>query len=473
MLGRRDNMVKIRGNRVEPGMVETVIRDLPWVLDAAVLPIPENGTFTLHGFVVPSAASPIDAREALRRHLRATLPNYMHPAQLEFLPHMPIGSSGKRDDTALLALAAKPKPSPQMPRIGRGMDNLQRRVQIAWRRSLPAWGKPGLSFDATGGDSLRMMEMIFRLERSFGVSLPVDLFCLEMTCDDVEATLRAVMQGGAGAPADQPGPTVFLLPGAGGDEPGLARLRSACAPWLSMVQLEYGNWRDFIAPGFDFAAMVETLAAQVEASCPTGPIHFVGYSLGGQLAWVIAAGLEQAGRQVGHVLLIDTPFIYHRAEQVGIAQPRMRLLDEWHQWRRARQQGRGSAALARVVARRLLSPRARWLLHGLAGRYRWVLPLSANFYLSNDLTVSLLTSIAGRWRRGLAEKSRLQAPVTLLRAAANPHPLHDLGWGEVCLNLRVVEMEGDHFTILAANQTPTVAAEVLTTIGHSTEASMR
>jgi hypothetical protein len=88
------------------------------------------------------------------------------------------------------------------------------------------------------------------------------------------------------------GRPLFLLPGMGEDEPRLVRLRAACAPGLRIVPIDYGEWPEWIAPGFDFTAMVARIVAATEAEAPDDPILLAGYSLGGKLA--VQEGERQA-----------------------------------------------------------------------------------------------------------------------------------------------------------------------------------
>ncbi|MEU9291356.1 amino acid adenylation domain-containing protein [Streptomyces sp. NPDC048275] len=114
-LGRTDDQLKIRGNRVEPGEVAAVLAEAPGLRTAAVLPAPgPDGEHRLVAYVVGEAD-----RAALRGHLTGRLPAYMMPAAFVYLPALPVAAGGKLDRRALPspeeALAAVDSPAPARP----------------------------------------------------------------------------------------------------------------------------------------------------------------------------------------------------------------------------------------------------------------------------------------------------------------------------------------------------------------------
>ncbi|MFF2045488.1 amino acid adenylation domain-containing protein [Kitasatospora sp. NPDC058170] len=100
--GRVDDQVKINGFRIEPGEVEALLRGIPDVADAAVVPTPSRtGGRMLTAFC--TAGSGIAAEE-LQRRARRLLPGHLVPGRFVLLPELPRNPSGKTDRRALRSL---------------------------------------------------------------------------------------------------------------------------------------------------------------------------------------------------------------------------------------------------------------------------------------------------------------------------------------------------------------------------------
>lgn len=101
--GRRDRQVKIAGHRIEPGEVETAVRNTPGIRACAVLPVPDahGGHSALALFYVADDGGP--EPRALRRELIARLPRYLVPGVIRREDALPLNANGKLDRARLLA----------------------------------------------------------------------------------------------------------------------------------------------------------------------------------------------------------------------------------------------------------------------------------------------------------------------------------------------------------------------------------
>jgi amino acid adenylation domain-containing protein len=106
-LGRKDEQVKIRGVRVEPGEVRAALTRLPGVTDALVLADGENPDGRrLIGYALPAPGADLDG-PSLRRALGRLLPGQLVPDVITLVDNWPLTSSGKIDRGRL------PRPSPR------------------------------------------------------------------------------------------------------------------------------------------------------------------------------------------------------------------------------------------------------------------------------------------------------------------------------------------------------------------------
>lgn len=105
LLGRMDDLVKIRGSAVEPREVEARLADFPGVKDAAAFAVARaDGTVELHAALT---GDPPPAPE-LRRALLAVLPDYMVPVRWWLVDGLPVSPNGKLDRKALPGQGAQP-----------------------------------------------------------------------------------------------------------------------------------------------------------------------------------------------------------------------------------------------------------------------------------------------------------------------------------------------------------------------------
>jgi amino acid adenylation domain-containing protein len=94
-VGRSDDIIKSRGEKVSPVEVENVLAGIPGVKEAAVAGVPDEllGQ-AIRAFVVLDPGHTMDAR-AFRRACMARLENYMVPRDVVFLDELPKTGSGK------------------------------------------------------------------------------------------------------------------------------------------------------------------------------------------------------------------------------------------------------------------------------------------------------------------------------------------------------------------------------------------
>jgi amino acid adenylation domain-containing protein/thioester reductase-like protein len=170
-LSRADHQIKLHGHRIEPGEIETVLRDHPSVRDAVVILRADEGARPfLAGYLIPAADVRVSAAE-LRTYLRSRLPGYMVPAALVTLAAFPETPNGKIDRKALPAPAGAEQPVSVVSVSG---ENTLEAVQACAAAILgQADVDPGCSFPDLGIDSLGAAELAHRLATLTGVAVTV------------------------------------------------------------------------------------------------------------------------------------------------------------------------------------------------------------------------------------------------------------------------------------------------------------
>ena len=100
-LNRKDWMVKINGQRVEPGEIEAIIKQSDGIHDAAIKDFKNQygQVYLVAYYVENQPVEPDDLREAIAQKL----PPYMIPAFFVKLDKLPVNANGKLDRAALLA----------------------------------------------------------------------------------------------------------------------------------------------------------------------------------------------------------------------------------------------------------------------------------------------------------------------------------------------------------------------------------
>jgi len=102
---RKDRMLNINGQRVEPAEVEILLRQHFGVEEVEVIPTKRSGTATMTAFVVPKPDTEGSLEATLRAFLRSRVPSFMVPARFVLLKEIPRLPGGKVDVRTLQTLA--------------------------------------------------------------------------------------------------------------------------------------------------------------------------------------------------------------------------------------------------------------------------------------------------------------------------------------------------------------------------------
>ncbi|EKE80853.1 non-ribosomal peptide synthetase [Idiomarina xiamenensis] len=192
-LGRIDNQVKIRGNRVEPDEIGSLLQEHASVKDVVVLVREDHQSEKcLVAYFVPNADSELTGSE-LRNYLKPLVPTYMVPADFIELDMFPLNINGKVDKKAL------PAPSFSVRQSIYLAPRSEREVQLCgiWQvlLGIPSVGVNDNFFEL-GGHSLLATRIIARIKEEMGLDLPLRRLFESPTVSELAVTLDKLADSG-------------------------------------------------------------------------------------------------------------------------------------------------------------------------------------------------------------------------------------------------------------------------------------
>ncbi len=234
-LGRLDDQIKLRGQRIEPGEIVAVLTAVSGVRQAAVLMVDHDDRDSrLVAFVVRSESGSPDESE-IRRFLASRLPAHMVPAQICFVTTLPLSTSGKLDRRALLAHLDNPtrhsvRDPAQDSSTSTGPASAldESMLAVIWEDVLgrDAVGRDDNFFDL-GGHSMLVARVRAELLDRHRIEVSMtDLFRFPTIRSLVAATLRA-STGAARSDAGREGPSEQVSLATGTTAGGAASHRQA------------------------------------------------------------------------------------------------------------------------------------------------------------------------------------------------------------------------------------------------------
>ncbi|MBW7967170.1 amino acid adenylation domain-containing protein [Bradyrhizobium sp. BR 10261] len=165
-LGRTDQQVKIRGNRIELGEVEAVMLSHVAVNRSVVDVREDRLERRLVAYLVLDGGYPAPSSADLREFCRSRLPDYMVPSAFVVLPSLPLTPNGKLDRRAL------PPPDYHKEQFVPPRTPLEVAVARIWAEVLgiDRVGANDNFFDL-GGHSLSAMRIAARLHTDLGIQI--------------------------------------------------------------------------------------------------------------------------------------------------------------------------------------------------------------------------------------------------------------------------------------------------------------
>lgn len=363
-LGRSDDQLKIRGQRIELGEIDRAMLSLPDVAQAVAHACVFNQAAAtggdarqLVGYVVSESGLPLD-RDALLESLKTQLPPHMVPVVLLQISALPLSANGKLDRKAL------PLPELTGKTSGRGPES---ETEIAVAQAFAALLGCEISdieadFFALGGHSLLAMRLAAQLSRAFNRKVTPGQIMVASTVSKLSALLDSQMSDEQAQRLgyetllplrEGDGPTLFCFHPASGFAWQFSVLARYLSPRWSIVGIQSPRPDGPMQQCADLDGVIDHHLNTLRKQQPQGPYYLFGYSLGGTLAQGIAARLREQGEAVAFLGLLDTwpPETQNWAEKEanGLDPAVLAEIERERQAFIAAQQGQGSSELFNAI----------------------------------------------------------------------------------------------------------------------------
>ncbi|MFE2458096.1 amino acid adenylation domain-containing protein [Streptomyces sp. NPDC059402] len=385
--------------------------------------------------------------EMIKDELARVLPDYMIPNRVLILDELPLTANGKVDTKALAASDAVVAAGTATPYVAPATPSEIRLARL-WGDALKYEDVSAEDdFFASGGNSLTAVSLVGRINREFGVRLPLQVvfesprladLARRVDGDTGEPAPRLIRLHGEGTAAP-----VFCWPGLGGypmNLRGLARRAFPTGRPFYGIQAQGINAGE--APHPTVREMAAADVAEIRRLRPQGPYTLWGYSFGARVAFEAAWQLEQAGERVDHVFLICP------------GNPKVRRAGAARRGRAASLADPAYAAILFSVFTGTVSgpdlDRCLARAHdeeGFAAFVHGLLPELDEALIRRIMRVVALTFEFDYTFRELADR-RLNAPVTLFRAAEDDYSFIEGRSGYSAAPPTVIDLAGDHYGVL-------------------------
>jgi len=303
-VGRIDGQVKIRGFRIELSEIEAAVAQHPDVGSSVVLAKYRSGSDrSLVAYLVPSrGAQP--SPDVLRRFLREKLPDYMVPSVFVIVDSLPLTPNGKVDYAAL----PEPGQDTEAP-VVEPRTSIERSLVQIWEELLRV-ARVGISdnFFDLGGHSLLAIQLIARLEKRFGRTLPVSALFQAPTIEQLASILtdeRHQQSWSSLIPLQPAGPEAhfFWIHG----DSSNALLSGYLGPDRPLYALDHQAHDGRPALHTKVDKIAKHYLAELRAVRPHGPYLLGGYSFGAVVAFEMAHQLRSEGEEVLLLFMLDPP----------------------------------------------------------------------------------------------------------------------------------------------------------------------
>ncbi|MEU6083146.1 non-ribosomal peptide synthetase [Streptomyces sp. NPDC047108] len=199
LAGRADQMVKIRGFRVELREVELAAEQTGLVERAVVRAVEAADHLRELVLFCTTAKGEPPGTEALLSELRGRLPDYMLPARVHHLAELPLNHNGKLDRMALQEpRAVLVEPGSERARTGGEAEDPLASVVVGLLAGVTGRERIGTgdSFVLSGANSLQLIQLAANLQEVMGVDVRAEDIFQHDNATALADHIRSVREGG-------------------------------------------------------------------------------------------------------------------------------------------------------------------------------------------------------------------------------------------------------------------------------------
>ncbi len=306
-LGRIDQQVKIRGHRVEPGEIESLLKRRSEVQEAAVVVNRSAGQPQLAAFVLAENNHVLQTSQ-LKEYLFAWLPRPIVPAHIIQLDSFPYTPNGKLDRQALSGIETIPEVVDNYvaPRTA-----IEESLVETWANVLNV-ERVGIrdNFFDLGGHSLLAVTFFAQIEKVFKERLPINLLFEAPTIAEFVQFLQRPLEKDddqtlVGIQKRGDRPPVFFVHGLWGIIMDYVALSDHLGDNQPFYGLRASDLTIDAYPNDTVEEMANRYINEIRKVQPRGPYRLGGFSFGVVVAYEMARQLQQAGEEIALLALIE------------------------------------------------------------------------------------------------------------------------------------------------------------------------